>query len=237
MELGYFDAAGHWLTYLLAIIGVVYVALFAVFTMRRAWKRAVAKGYSKEKLSAIVKGTISFTLFPSIGVVAGLFTIFSLLGLPLSWFRLSVIGATVYEIMAAQMSLAAAQIPSLDTATAKEFVLVMFVMAIGIMGGMLVSPVISKRIQNGTLSLKQKDRRWGALGNSVFMMVILVVFVVPMVLSGGTKLLTMFTGVVITLGLVLLIKKTDWKWLSDFVPVISMVLAMISSILWTNLFG
>ena len=234
--MSFFDLAGHWLTYLLVILGILYVAAFAVLTMRRAWKRALAKGYTKEQLMAVVKGTASYTIIPAISVLAGLFTIVTLLGLPLSWWRLSVIGSTVYEIMATEMSLAATQVDIIN-ATGREFVLVMYVLAIGIMGGMITSPIISKRIQGGTLKLRQKDRSWGALGNSVFMLVIITVFAVPIVVSGGVRTLTMITAMAITLLLVFIVKKTNWKWLKEFVPVISLIAAMASSIFWTNLLG
>lgn len=234
--MGFYEAAGHWLTYLLAGIGIVYILVFTIVTLIRSWKRALAIGYTKKQLMTVVKSTVSFTIVPAIGILAGFFTIAGIIGIPLSWFRLSVIGSTIYEITAAEMSLAATGM-TIENATAREFVLVVYVMAIGIMGGMVVSPMISKRIQKGTLNLKAKDPHWGALGNSVFMLLIIIVFVVPMLLGGGVKCITLLSSMLITFLMVLIIKKTGAKWLEDFIIVFSVVASMALSVVWTNILG
>ena len=60
--MNFFDVANHQLIYVLVIFGVIFVAAFAVISMRKSWKRAVAKGYSRERLMSIVKMSVSATI-------------------------------------------------------------------------------------------------------------------------------------------------------------------------------
>ncbi|GHU93204.1 hypothetical protein FACS189479_04170 [Spirochaetia bacterium] len=239
--MGFYDAANHWLIYLMVIIGILYVAGLAVVSMRKSWKRALAKGYSREKLMTVVKASVSATVVPSLAIVIGLFSLVALLGIPWPWWRLSVVGAVTYETMAADSAIKAVglSLGQLSQATAQDFVLVMFVMSIGIMFGLCVAPFLSKKIQTGTMSLKTGDKRWGALGGSIFILVIIVVFVTPMLLdyskTGIVRLLTIFTSVGITIALGAAAKQEKLSWLKSFILAISMILAMASSVLWTGL--
>ncbi|GHV49681.1 hypothetical protein AGMMS49579_02280 [Spirochaetia bacterium] len=239
--MGFYDAANHWLIYLMVIIGILYVAGLAVVSMRKSWKRALAKGYSREKLMTVVKASVSATIVPSLAIVIGLFSLVALLGIPWPWWRLSVVGAVMYETMAADSAIKAVglSLGQLSEATAQDFVLVMFVMSIGIMFGICVSPFISKKIQAGTMNLKSGDKRWGALGGSIFILVIIVVFVTPMLLdyskTGIVRLLTICTSVAITIALGAAAKQEKLSWLKSFILAISMILAMASSVLWTGL--
>ncbi|GHV69857.1 DUF5058 domain-containing protein [Spirochaetia bacterium] len=238
--MNFFDAANHWLIYLLVIIGIAYVTGFSIISMRKSWKRAIAKGYSREKLMNLVKMTVSTTIVPSISIVIGLFSLVALIGIPWPWWRLSVVGALPYETMAADSAIKAAglDMTRLAEATARDFVLVMFVMSIGIMGGMFVSPFITKPIQLGSMNMKAGDKRWAALGGSVFFMVILSVFVVPLFLnwrtSGYIQMLTLVTSMVITI-ILNRIATGPRAFLRNFVLAISLILAMASSVLWNAL--
>ena len=159
-----------------------------------------------------------------------------MLGIPWPWFRLSVIGSVAYEIMAADAALKATG-AELATAGGEMFVLIMYVMSICILGGVTASIFISKKIQNGAIKMKERDQRWGALGNSTFMMSILVVLLIPMIITGGVTLLTWLTSLVVTLILGILITKFKMNWLKNFVLALSLLIAMASSVAWTSLIG
>jgi hypothetical protein len=232
----YFEIGSHPLTYGLVVVGILYVLGLTIICLRKAWKRALAIGYTKQRLWGIVKSAAVFAIIPSIAILVGFFSLASWLGIPLAWWRLSVVGSVTYEVMAAEMALKTSGI-QLASATAKDFVLVMYVMTIGIMGGMVVNPIGAKSVHMGTIKLKQKDKTWGALGNSTFMLTIILVFAIPVLFGGPVKLLTLVSGMVITGILVLVVKKTHALWVNDFLLVISMVGAMALSVLWTALFA
>lgn len=232
--MGFYDVANHWLIYAMVAIGILYVLGFAAVSLRKSWKRALEIGYSKQQLMNVVKSSVSFTIVPSLAIVIGLFSLAAMLGIPWPWWRLSVIGSVGYELMAADMALKAANV-ELANATSVDFVLVMYVMTICIIGGLILSLFVAKKLQAGTLKRGIKDARWGALGNSVFMMTIMVVLMIPLVVNLGVDLLTLITSAVITLILVFIIKKTGAKWLNNFVLAFALLGAMASSVLWTAL--
>jgi hypothetical protein len=236
--MGFYDVANHWLIYVMVTLGIALVALFAIISMRKSWKRARAKGYSTEKLMTVVKASVSATIIPSIAVVIGFFSLAAILGVPWPWWRLSVVGSVTYETMAIDTAIKAGglDMTTLSQATAKDFVLVMYVMSIGIIGGLFFSPFVAKSIQTGTMNIKAGDQRWGSLGGSVFMMVILTVFAVPMFLdyshSGIVKLLTFATSAVVTIILHNIATKGGQKWLATFILALSLLLGMASSVMW-----
>jgi hypothetical protein len=232
--MGYYDIAGHRLTYAVVVIGILYVLAFVIISMRRAWKRALEIGFTRERLRGIVKSSVSCAFVPSTAGLAGFFTLAPLLGIPLAWWRLSIVGSTAYEIMAAEMALNTAGV-ELSSAGASEYILVMYVMAIGIIGGLILLPLLAERIHRGTIRLKQKDARWGPLGNSVFMPAVALVFVIPMIMGGGVRLLTLLTSAAVTLVLALLCRRFRLGALNDFILAIAMISAMASSVLWDSL--
>lgn len=234
--MGFYDLAESTLLYILVAVGICLVASFTVIFLRKSWKRAVTIGYTKQQLMNVVKASISFSVVPSIGIVIGLFSLAAMLGIPWPWWRLSVIGSVSYEIMAADMALNAAGV-QLASASATEFVLIMYVMTLCIMGGVVASPFIAGKIQAGTMNLKTKDQRWGALGSSVFMLTIMIVFMVPMILTGGVTLLTWLTSGIVGTIIGFIAKKFNLAWLNNFTLALSLIIAMISSVLWTNLLG
>ncbi len=222
--------------YLLVILGICYVLGVAILFLKKSWDRAKNLGFTKTELSNVIKASVSFSVVPSIAIVVGFFGLVTMLGVPWPWFRLSVIGSVAYEIMAADMSLKATG-HELASATSMDFMLIMYVMSLCILGGLIVSILFSKKIQMGTMAMKQKDSRWGALGNSTFMLTIIIVFLVPMLMGGGVNLLTFITSLGIALILSMLVKKFELIWLNNFILALSLLGAMISSVFWTNLLG
>jgi hypothetical protein len=233
--MSYFDLAGHGLTYAAVIVGIVYVTGLAVLTMRRAWRRALKIGYTGKQLRKVVRISISYTLVPSIAVLAGLFALAPILGIPLSWWRLSVVGNTAYEITAANMALRTAGVTEAASADGSAFILIMYVMAIGIMGGMVIAPLIAKSIQKGALKLRAADRRWSALGGSVYIASIIMVFIIPFLFSISVALMTLLTSGAVMTALRRAIKKYHLAWLEDFALAASMLIAAATSLLWRRL--
>ena len=63
----------------------------------------------------------------------------------------------------------------------------------------------------------------------------LVVFLPVQVFKGPVFTLTLITSALITLAHNIIIKKTGWTWLSNFVLADSLVLAMVASVFFDSL--
>jgi hypothetical protein len=237
--MSFFDLANSPLLYGLVALGICYVILFALLFIRKSWKRAIEIGMTKDELMNVVKSSAIFTVVPSLAIVIGLFSLVAILGIPWPWFRLSVIGSVAYELMAADaaVKVLGIEIGSLASAGVQSFVLIMYVMSISILGGIIVLFFIGEKLSEGVINMKEKDPRWGALGNSTFMMALLVVMTIPMILEGGVKFAVLITSALVAVLLSLIIKKFKIKWLQNFVLATSLIAAMASSILWTQLLG
>lgn len=234
-EMKYFEAAGHPLTYALVALGILYVLCLTAVFMRKSWKRALQIGYTKEQLWRVVKVSVSATFIPAAAVLAGFFALAPVLGIPHSWWRLSIVGNTVYEIMAANIVFQSNGVTDLASATAKEFVLTMYVIALGIMAGMAFSPFVAESLHRHTYTVKVKDQRWGVLSNGVFLFAVLVVFITPLFFSVSVEMLTLLTGAVISLLIKTAVRKRHLTWLNEFSLAISLILSMAFSVLWTRL--
>lgn len=234
--MSFYEAANHPLIYGLVGAGLLYVLAISAISVRKSWRRAKELGYQSEQLMKIARSAVTFTIVPSIAIIVGFFSLAAILGIPWPWWRLSVIGSVTYEIMASEMTLNTAGV-QLATATASDFVMVMFVMSVGIIGGLVLSPIMSEKIHTGSIKRGDQDKKWGALGNSVFMMAIIIAFVVPMLFDGPVKLLTLGTSIAVAFTLKKIAATYKIAWLGEFILVLTMLLGMMSSVLWTGLFG
>jgi hypothetical protein len=236
--MSYYDISEHWLTYTVVAAGVLFVLGLTAATLRRALRYARKIGYTRAQLWRIVKISISFTLVPALSVLVGFLLLAPMLGVPLSWWRLSIIGNTAYEIMAAGMALSAAGVSTTPPqADGEAFILVMYVMAIGIMGSLLLAPLLAGRIHRGTFRIREQDWKWSALSSGIYLSTILVVFVVPMFFDFSAALLTLMTSAALMFFFKWLILRFRLAWLSGFSFTISTFAAIALSVLWTRALG
>lgn len=215
--------------------GLVIVVILTLYYLRVCWKKALKMGVEKEKLKAVVKSSVLFSIVPSVAVVAGLVTLVVVIGLPYGWFRLSVIGSVSYELMSANMALTALKL-DVENADAYAFGLMAWSMCLGMTIPLIFNLIFNKKIHMGTMKLGKGDKKWSVVAQNTFMLALVCALVVPLIFAGAVDLLTFFTSAAIAVGLTLMAGKFKLKWLHDFVLVISLVGAMTSSVFWEKLF-
>lgn len=227
--------------YAAVIIGLLLIFLLCAVMLKMAWGRCIELGISQEKVKGVIKSSVIFSIVPSLSIVIGLFSLAAVLGVPWPWFRLSVVGSVSYELMAADMVATGAGYESIGALAAandgSKVGAIMFVMSIGIMFGIVTCTFFGKKIQTSMTSFREKNGAWGALATGCFTLAMMVVFLPVQVFKGPIFLLTLATSALITLIHGIIIKKTGWTWLSNFVLADSMILAMIASVFYANLFA
>ena len=236
----YVDLSGSTLLYALVIAGLVFVAVLCVIFYRKTYKRALELGITKDTLSRINKNTISLTIVPSISIVIGLFTLSTVIGIPWSWFRLSVVGSVTYELMAAQMATDALGFEQMTDAMASDastFGAVMLVMSVGIIAGIVANTIIGKTLTTKMGQAGQKEGGFGPIMNGCFMLALMGVMLPFQAFKGGTTVAVMATSVVISLLISLIVKKTGATWLENFTMAFTLILGMASALFWTGIFG
>ena len=167
------------LLYILVIAAIAYVLVFSVLTLIRSWKHGQEIGLSKEKLKGAIilrrsiPSSVHFHHHWSVSLTA-------VLGVPWSWFRLSVVGSVMYELMAADMVATASGYESIGALSASGDPqlagTIMFVMSVCILGGIVGSIIFTKSIQSGLEKARSKGG-FGILATSVLSISITAAYV------------------------------------------------------------
>lgn len=239
--MGFKEIASSPLLYILVIIGLIYIVVFSLIYLVRAFKRCLSLGFDKKAVTGVMKGSAVYAIVPSIAIVIGFFSLAAIFGIPWPWWRLSVIGSVMYELMAADMASGAmgyADMTSMLGANSPNVLgAVMFLMSVGMLGGFLVLLPFGKKMCTGLMHASQnKKSTWGTVLNSTFMLSLMAVMMPLMIFTDKVQAATFGTSMAITFVLGAIMKKTKAKWLGNFVMAIAMIGAMISSVFWSNLF-
>ena len=203
-------------------------------------------GIQKSKLRKTVIASAIFTVAPAVSVLMGVIVLSKKLGLPLPWLRLSVIGSLTYELTAAENAATAAGSSLSDSAkviSGQQFLEISIVMTLGIIVGLILVPILCKKIQGGMDNMKKKDKKWGEIvTNALFMGMIsaflgLIFCDISVGLSGWIKVFVMLISALCMALLGLLMKATKWKWLNDYALPICMLIGMAAAVPITNMIG
>ena len=233
---------------LFIIVGAILLLVLAqsVFFLIRAWKAGKEMGIATSKLRKTVISSAIFTVAPAISILMGVLVLSKKLGLALPWLRLSVIGALTYELTAAENAAKAAGTSLSDSATAvsgEQFLNISIVMTIGIIVGLILVPILCKKIQGGMVNLRNKDKKWGEIVTSALFMGMVSAFMglifcnINTGLVGWIPVFVMIVSAVCMALFGLLIKITKWNWINDYALPVCMLVGMLSAIPITNWIG
>lgn len=229
---------------LFLIAGIIVAAVLAqsVYFLVKAWRRGLAIGMERSRLKRVALTAAVFTVAPAVAIVISVITLAKDLGVPLPWLRLSVVGSLSYETIAASnaeraMGLTFGQVSSLS---ATEYVTIACVMTVSIMVGIWLVPLIGKKLQNGMISMENRDKKWGEIFSASMFIGMISAFLGYVFCDFSNVFRGDMTGLIPVLVMVvsalvmclagLLVKKTQWRWVSDYALPISLVAGMAGAI-------
>ena len=136
----------HPLLYLISGSIILFIAVYSLIFLIRAYKAGVAIGMDKAKLKKTITSSATFTLLPSISILLGVIALSGSLGLPLPWLRLSVVGALHYETSVADIAARSIGLVKglADEITAEAFVTIALLMSVGIIWGVVCMLLFGK---------------------------------------------------------------------------------------------
>lgn len=233
---------------LFLIVGAILLLVTAqsVFFLLRAWKAGKELGMSSSTLRKTVLSSAIFTIAPAVSILMGVLVLSKKLGLALPWLRLSVIGALTYELTAAENAAKAAGTSLSESATAitgEQFLNITIVMTLGIIVGLVLVPILCKRIQGGMVKMRNKDKKWGEIVTTALFMGMISAFMgliftdISAGLQGWIPVFVMLVSAVCMALFGILIKVTKWGWINDYALPICMLIGMASAIPITNWIG
>ena len=150
--------------YAVAAVTILFILAQSFYFLIRAVKRAKAIEMDKAVVWKTISSTAIFTIAPAFSILLGVVTLSQFLGLPLPWIRLSVIGAITYELPAATSTAKALNISLSEMITdPKTYTAIAWVMTLGILPSILLTPILIKKIQKGIIKIQTKDSAWGSI--------------------------------------------------------------------------
>lgn len=235
---------------LFIIVGVVILAVLgqSVYFLVRAWRRANQIGMDRTVLKKTVTTAAVFTIAPAVAILVGVISLSHSLGIAVPWLRLSVVGSLSYETVAAGTALEALGL-GLETQITDPaaFVTVLWVMTLGILAGVILTPALAKKIQGGMGKLERMDKKWAEIFNNAMFLGMISAFLgyvfcdVAGVVHGDTfgliPVCVMAVSAMVMAVCGLLSRKLKARWLTDYALPISLVLGMAAAIPITNWLG
>lgn len=240
MEVMMSDIIKSPLLLILVVIGLLYIVGFSLVYLKKACKRCLEIGITKEEIKKVIKSSCVFSIVPSLSIVVGLFVLISALGTVWSWWRLSVIGSLSYETLISGSVATAlgfdSSVEMLSGATGQQFGVVMILMSIGMLSGFLILIPFGKKLSM-SVTKTENSSDWKHVFSGVFMLCMFAVYI-PVLLIGDTvQACVMLTGLVVAVALGIFAKNPKLRWLGEFIMAFSMIAGMASSLLWVKLFG
>ncbi len=241
-----------WWLYAIGAFVAFFIIAGALFFAFKAYQQSKKLNMPKQMVKKVVISSISFSILPSIGIFIGVITMSGLLGLPLPWIRLSVLGALHYELMAVDV---ASHGVTAATMTVQNFVTIAFVMTISIIWGSLFTLFFFKKYQSKVVNKVAGDGKTGfgrLLFQSVFIGLVSAYFgdafsrifgynekvIVNGAYSGDVIEKQTFVPIIVFLTSMLamaffdyLVKKKNIKWLENFQLSLSMIFGMTIAVL------
>ena len=230
--------------YVVAMIVIVFVIVQSAFFLIRAYRHGIAIGMKKEVLRKTIISTTIFTIAPAVSILLGVITLSKFLGIPLPWIRMSVIGAITYELPAATSTATALGVSLAETITdPKVYTAIAWVMTLGILPSIVLTPILLKPLQKGMLNIKKRDAKWSDILMTAMFLGMISAFLGMVFadlrsgLAGFIPLFVLLFSALLMALCGILIKKCGMKWLETYAMAISMVGAMIFACVITPLIG
>ncbi len=128
---------------------MVLIMLFQSYVfMRKAWKTGLEIGISKDQMTRGMRSAAITSIAPAFSIFIGLVGLVAIVGPALAWLRLSVIGAIMFEGLAAQTALSAMGTAVGDSGyTLTAFANIVWVMALGSCGWILFTAFFTHKFE------------------------------------------------------------------------------------------
>ena len=234
------------------IIG--FVLLMCLFFLIRSYKAGIAIGMDKKILQKTIRNSAVFTILPSVGILVGVIALSGALGAPLSWLRLSVVGALQYELNVADIAAKAIGLSGLNVSemSVGAFTTVSLVMTVGILGGGICCIFFLGRYLR-KLGGKKKSADTPAAdtpaaapkkGSNIGNIAMVAMFIglctayissyIGAFANDSSNFLPLLTAAVAALVMfifTLLSKKPRFKWVENFDVALSMLIAMAAAVI------
>lgn len=232
MENNYLEIANSLPFWIIAIVMLSIVVFQSIIFMKKAFKVGKEIGVTDNQFKTAVRSSVITSFGPSFAVLIGLVALISLVGSPMAYMRLGVIGAVMFETLAVDVGAEAVGV----MANTPEFGLyafsnVMWTMCLASIGWLLIAGLLTPKLEtvrnklvggkDYLLPVLSTAAVLGAFGYQV------ANFIVTLSPSTIAAIVSAVTIVVINL----LADKLKLNFLKEWALGLAMVLGMFSAVL------
>jgi hypothetical protein len=213
---------------------LIAVVIQCLIFMRRAKKNALELGLTNQDIRKGITTGVSISILPTIPVLLVFLSLVPLLGTPLIWLRLSIIGSAHYEAYAASVAVSAVgEELVLNGYTINGWVAAAWIMTIGGSACVLWSSLAIKPISKMYEKANAIDMGLVlSLGTGCLVGIMAFVSVAYGLSAMSTKGVVFLISFAVGALIVFVYNKMPKaKWLSDFCMAISMIVAMVAACL------
>jgi hypothetical protein len=225
----YAEIANSTWMYVLTSVILIGVIVQSLVYMKRAWLRAHDLGMTDEQIKKGLLTGITISIVPTLPVLIVFISLIKLMGIPLPWLRLSVIGSAMYEMLAADIGVkAVSEEFAVNGYSAYAWTSAAWTMALGACTCVLWSIFATKPISMVYDQVEKFDPSL-VLAVGTGCMAGVMGYASTSYGFKGKAELTVFGASFIASTLIMLIQKKmpGQKWLGDFNMALSMIFGMI----------
>lgn len=213
----YMAIANGAVVWILCILVVGLVLVQSAVFMRRGWKRSLELGVSPEVLKKASMSSVLISIIPTIPVILILLVMLPILGLPLPWLRLSIIGSGAIELLAATTGAEAVGEEFVAGGiTLNGYIAAMWVGCISAAFSSFLACTILRPISRGYSTVAGKNAELMGLVATCALAAATASSNVNYGLRTWKTLMIAVVGFVVALGLSLISKKTNWRGARDY---------------------
>lgn len=152
--------------YLIVAAVLFFIVIMCVVFLVKSYRAGIKIGMDPKVLKRAITSSATFTVLPSVSILLGVIALSGTLGVPISWLRLSVIGALQYELNVAEIAATGVGLTGLKVSemTVSAYTTIVLVMTAGILSGVLCSIFGLKGYLNKISSKPKKEGEKGKPG-------------------------------------------------------------------------
>lgn len=224
------NEAGVWF---IAMIIVLIVLLQSILYVKLAFKAADRIQLSRRMCLRGLRSGIISAIGPSFAILIVMVGMISIVGAPISWLRLSVIGAAPAELTAATVGAKAYGVEfGSQEYDLGALITSWWTMAVNGIGWLIIVGLITHKLEGFRTKLGGGDPKWLALLSGATMLGAFSYLNAGNILAGGGKLIAAVTAG-ISMALLLSISKKKVLWIREYTLGISMLIGMVFAVLFT----
>lgn len=213
-------------------LAVGLVVVQAVIFAKNAWSAGKKMGISEKQMKKAVKSSAITSIGPSIVILSGMLSLLISVGGPMAWMRLSLIGSVMFESIAAGIGTSSVGVQlGADTLTPEALTMAVWAMILGSIGWVIFATFSADKME------KVQEKIAG--GNPAKLMSIATAAIIGAfsamsaqhIVKLNKNSIACVLGAIIMGALMTLSEKKDIKWLKEWNLTISILAALVITVL------